>query len=342
MSSFYTQQYQTPHVANVLANHNMSHFVGPQHILWGGWQQPTPVYLAPAQGYAIAPKQLPPDWITTRQPLPSASHRLSKPPTQVEVPAFAEPTKNIAPESIHFEKVSITQVAPPRLCPQLSSPAFLLEKDPPKFVPIVPPKMERELSDPSFLLEADPKDVDVDTAVLVEIIDEWLHDESELLAFEQARSKSIDSGSSFSESTSKHSEPVQKERQRVQTPEPAVISKVLEFHTVQRQRKERKTIKPGNVYRIKQRYVKVTREEDPYHYGKPTFKERDPNEVWTVRNKFGTINHRMKVLEVQGNRAFIHCSVHYWSKHQNKRSEAPRQKNVAGWITLKDQNGWVL
>jgi len=341
MSSFYTQQYQTPHVAN----HNMSHFVGPQYNLWGGWQQATPVYLAPAPGYVIAPKQLPPDWITTRQPLPSASHRLSKPPTQSEVPAFAEPAKNIAPESIQFEKVSITQVAPPKLCPQLSDPAFLLEKEPPKFVPIAPPKMERELSDPSFLLEADPKDVDVveiiDEWVLVHI-DEWVHDESELLAFEQERSKSSDSGSSFSESTCKHSEPVQKERQRVQTPEPAVISKGSEFHTVQRRRKERKTIKPGNLYRIKQRSVKVTREEDPYHYGKPTDKERDPNEVWTVRNKFGTTNHRMKVLEVQGNRAHIHCSVHYWSKHQDKRSGAPRRKNVAGWITLKNQNGWVL
>jgi len=331
MSSFYTQQYQTPHVANALANHNMSHLVGPQYIRWGQFTPITPVHLAPAQGYVIAPKQLPLEWITTRQPLPSASHRLSKPPAQTEVPA-------IAPESIQFETVSITQVAPPKLCPQISDPAFLLEKDPPKFVPIAPPKMERELSDPSFLMEADPKDVEI-----VELIDEWVHDESELLAFEQERSKSSDSGSSFPESTCKHSEPVQKERQRVQTPSYFLtLSQISEFHTVQRRRKERKTIKPGNVYRIKQRYVKVTREEDPYYYGKPTYKGRDPNEVWTVRNKFGTTNHRMKVLDVQGNRAYIHCSVHYWSKYQDKRSEAPRRKNVAGWITLKDQNGWVL
>jgi len=409
MSSFYTQQLQTPGFAILLANQNQSHFMGPQYNLWGGWQQPTPVHSAPAHGYALVSRELPADWIATRHLLPSTSRRVSKPPTNPEVPA--EATKTIAPEPIQSEEDSMTQLAPPRFCPQLSDPAFLLEEDQPKVVQIAPkmkstfswgvvgqnrelspPKMERELSDPSFLLEpekpkpvaesqpepeqnADPKDA----GILVEVTDEWFYDESEPLTFEHERgcdgndvqlrnrSKSCDSGSSFSsESMFKHSEPVfekdnkrtnlrvlrkpipgsrafisdiqtssvQKKRQTVQIPKPA--DNPYQIYVVKKRRKPKKTIKPGNVYQTK-RSVKVTYAEDPSYYGKPKrSKERDPNEIWTVRDGI-----RMEVVEVQGNRAYICCTVEFWSKHQLK-TQAPRRKRVEGWITLKDREGWVL
>lgn len=398
MSSFYTQQ---PGFAILYANPNQSQFMGPQYNLWGGWQQPTSVHSSPAQGYALVPRELPADWIATRHllpsrrvskppTLPSTSRRTSKPPTNPEVPA--ESTKTIALESIQSEEDSLTQLAPPRLCPQLSDPAFLLEEEPPKVVQIAPkmesirswgvvgqnkelapPKMGRELSDPSFLLEPqNPKPVadsqpqpqqkadSKDAGILVEITDEWFYDESEPLTFEHERSKSCDSGSSFSESLSKHSGPVfekdirrtylraekpmpesvQKKRQTVRNPKPAPKPAVDPYKvyvvTRRKRRKPKKTIKPGNVYQTK-RSVKVTYEEDPFYYGKPKgSKERDHNEVWTVRNGI-----RMEVLEVKENRAYICCFVKFWSRYQDK-TEAPREKRVEGWITLKDHKGWVL
>jgi len=337
MSSFYSQQSQTLFSANNIY-HN-------QTVV-----EQRPVY------YTAPRRRLPPDWIATGQPLPSVGHQPSLPPGQPDVPDLKEESIRAFPEE---------EILPPRFTRELSDPCFLLEKDSPKVVPLEPPRMQRELSDPSFLLEPV-----METFKSAEVVDEWICDEQNPPPFQQERSKSSESGSSFGESTSKVStepyfqqekvynqdkQPERKEFVRAPkiAPAPFVQKKRKVNHepktkkedllgwkmigTVQRRRKKRKTIEVGEVYRTK-RYVKVTREEDPLHYGKPkTRRERDPNEVWTVPNGI-----EMEILEIRGKRAFIYCVVEFWSKWQDRSREDPRQKQVEGWISLKDRKGWVL
>lgn len=106
--------------------------------------------------------------------------------------------------------------------------------------------------------------------------------------------------------------------------------------------KKRKIVQPGEIYRAK-RHIKVTKEEDPYFHGKPQRsrsqrRQRDPNEIWTLNPGVA-----VEVLEIRNfKRALIVCTVEFWSRHQDRHFDQPRQKQVEGWITLKDQKGWVL
>lgn len=305
MNSFYTQQYQPP-------------FSAPQQNLHYIYQ--------PYPSYTPKRMELPINWITTGQPLPSAAiHIRSAPPTQPEVPAFKDLTQNFAiveildvwvnDGSVLIEQNSTMPLAPPTLFPQLSDPAFLLEKDEPKLVPMAPPKMEFHLSDPSFLLETP-------FAEQSECTDSGSTSSGELVQKTPTEQNSMMPVAPLIVDQQDHDE---SELPKVQTPPAVNSNEWSEVGTVSKQRKKRKTIEPGNVYRTK-RSVKVTKHEHPLSH-----------EVWTVSRGID-----MEVTEVNGKRASVYCVVEYWSKYQNKTLESPRRKQIHGWITVRDFNGWVL
>lgn len=367
MNSFYTQQADTLFSVNHFTNQSL--FTQGQNYQFGYFQ---PVYLgAPNQVWAPLQK-LPTEW-KPNQPKPSV-HRMSQPPKAPiqSVPlAFTEKTES------HTEKI----ISPPRFERHLSDPAFLLQPEPEQeeVASIAPPMFKKDLSDPAFLLETDPvefqemevldewmydeKEIELlSNPVEIEVkqvLDEWVYERPEPVV--EARSKSTESGSSYA---SRRREPAVEQRtkrteQREVAPAPVTWRPVQQKKTfapksvpdfesdtrvreVVRRRKKRKTIESGEIYRTK-RYVKVTKEENPCFYPKPKRDqntkrwERDPNEVWTVKQGVP-----LEVVEIRGKRAYVFCEVEFWSKHQDKTREQPRRKKVEGWITLKDQKGWVL
>jgi len=285
-------------------------------------------------------------------------HKVSKPPA----PPLAKLVKVTATVPSKVQ----APLAPPKFRRHLSDSAFLLEVDEEKEVveEIKPPeRMGRKLSDPSFLLEGN-------------LVDDQTCDNNDALAFDETRS--VESGSSsvmidswepmlFQKmNTEKYAEILGKEilldaeyakdsrepipfpvlqptqpKQMQPKPQPKeeaprTRQRMQKMHVVTRRRKPRKTIEAGKFYKTK-RFVKVTKKEDPFHFGEAKRRERDPNEVWTVRTGV-----EMEVLEVQGKRAYVYCVVEFWSKYQDRTRDAPRQKEVEGWISLKDGKGWVL
>lgn len=338
MNSFYMQHSETLFSVNHLLNQSLF----PQEQQYNfGFYRPVETGI-PNQVWA--PTRKLPDF-NPHQPMPSV-HRVSRPPKamfQPVTPAFPETTK---PQRKERETVS-----PPCFKIQLSDPAFLLESEA-SFAEVeivAPPTMDRILSDPCFLLEHDPSTIN-DPLLETEVLDEW--DENELVA--EDRSKSSESGSSYRSYASKPLEPTfeQKTKQIENIiPRNKKVTKTVpdwaldtRVHVVERRRKKRKIIESGEVYRTK-RHVKVTKEENPSFYKKPKRsrnktnkrRERDPNEIWTLNPGVA-----VEVLEIHDKRAYIFCTVEFWSKHQDRDYDRPRQKRVEGWITLKDQKGWVL
>jgi hypothetical protein len=301
------------------------------------------VQTAPNQVWAPV-RKLPADF-HPNQSKPSV-HRVSRPPK-----ALIQPAPLAFPETTTSERVET--VPAPCFKIQLSDPAFLLETevDHVEAEVITPPKFDRNLSDPSFLLQKDPvvfeEPVILEEPVIFEerqILDEWQPEDDENELFVQDRSKSSESGSSYRSFVSKQQEAVLEPKVEKTQPTKVVVKstpKWAQIHTVKRRRKKQKIIEVDEVYRAK-RHVKVTKEEDPHFYGKPKSsrnkrRERDPNEIWTLNP--GTA---VEVLQIEGRRALIFCTVEFWSKHQDRNYDQPRKKRVEGWISLKDQKGWVL
>lgn len=358
MSSFYTQQSQTLFSANHFTNQTV---IQPGMVYTPNMVPTVPrsrlVYVLAPDAYVPKQHQLPADWISRSQPLPSTTHRVSKPPQ----PAFVEEEPAFIAEAPKVEET----VAPPAFERHLSDPSFLLQTEEEKrALAPEPPKFNKELSDPAFLLEGTPQ-----VEEILEVLDEWTYEPQEILEvldewtytppqeplrFQRERSRSSESGSSaitdnrnrvqrkpivpHSERGSTIQINTQKAPAKAQPkPKPAKQGwETIEFVKVKK--RKRKIIEIGQVYRTK-RFVKVTKGLDPHHYGKPkgSRRERDRNEVWTVRPGV-----HMEVLDIIEKRAEVECTVTYWTKHQDKRREPPREKYVRGWISLKDEKGWVL
>lgn len=341
MSSFYTQQSQTLFSANHFTNQTV---IQPLGMVYN--QNPIVTVPRPRLVYVLAPnayvpkqQELPADWVNSSQPMPSKTHRVSKPPQQAffEEPAFSA-------EEPKVEDVTV----PPAFERHLSDPSFLLQTEEEKKEAVPePPKFVKELSDPSFLLDGTAQ-----VEEILEVLDEWTYEPpEEPLRLERERSRSSESGSSaisYNRNKVQRRQIVQQQRERkpiVENKTQIVAPKVKtqsvkqgwqKIQFVTRRKRKRKTIQPGQVYKTK-RFVKVTKEINPVQFGKPKRRERDPNEVWTVRDGV-----QMEVLEVVEKRAYIVCTVTYWSKHQDRRRDSPRTKHVRGWISLKDDKGWVL
>merc|ERR1712156_365428 len=302
MNSFYMQHSETLFSVNHLLNQSL--FPQEQQFNFGFYR---PVETGiPNQVWA--PTRKLPDF-NPHQPMPSV-HRVSRPPK-----AMFQPVTPAFPETTKPQKKETETVSPPCFKIQLSDPAFLLEPEAScaEVEIVAPPTMDRILSDPCFLLENDPSTIN-DPLLETEVLDEW--DENELVA--EDRSKSSESGSSYRSYASKPLEPTFEQK-----------TKPIE-NIILNNKKVAKTV-PDWALDTRVHVVERSRNKSNKR------RERDPNEIWTLNPGVA-----VEVLEIHDKRAYIFCTVEFWSKHQDRDYDRPRQKRVEGWITLKDQKGWVL
>jgi len=268
-------------------------------------------------------------------------------------------------------KKQASVIEPPKLEKELSDPCFLIEGTAKKTVEESAPVRRTapviNLEEFETFKAAPALDEWDDSAIL----DQWTREEDEPPVFEKVRSVSSESGSSaLSDSktawrprarkpivekpksvvapqprrrqvrqivTVNNSTPTRRPAPPSQTKAPPAWARV---GTVKRRRKPRRTVEErfqvGSFHKTKC-FVKITVKKDPLHFGKPERNKRDPNEVWTLRRGV-----TVEIGEVQGKSAYIRAVVTFWSKYQDRATEQPREKEVEGWISLKDAKGWTL
>jgi len=125
-----------------------------------------------------------------------------------------------------------------------------------------------------------------------------------------------------SASRSSGNRPIRGRRKEEKIPE----TKELRWGKVTKKQRKVKTIECGNVYQTKTR-CKVTKAL-----------EKRSREVWTIPR-----GSHVEVQEINFDekRCYIYSECEYYSKYDD-RSAGPRVRHVEGWMTYKDNKGWVL
>merc|ERR1712048_1077680 len=123
-------------------------------------------------------------------------------------------------------------------------------------------------------------------------------------------------------SRSSGNRPIRGRRKEEKIPE----KKELRWGTVKKKQRKVKQIVCGNVYQTKTR-CKVTEAL-----------KKGSREVWTIPR--GT-HVEVQEINFEEKRCYVYCECEYYSKYDD-RSAGPRVRYVEGWMSYKDNKGWVL